>query len=128
MQQRKADSTLLENAIRNATSPRLVETLWEICQGSVEAFNLACDKLLVGDEDEEEQDESTKNGTATEEAEEIDSAAVLQRKRVLTRSRYEVCKQCHQEYDVEENGPDSCVFHDGMSSCRMCCTNMFCLI
>lgn len=32
------------------------------------------------------------------------------------RKRYEVCKNCDEEFDIEENGDQACQFHPGKSS------------
>ncbi|KAF2825775.1 hypothetical protein CC86DRAFT_34829 [Ophiobolus disseminans] len=84
--QHAAQAHILSTAIQSASLTRLQTVLQEICLESPEAYNLACQKLLVS------------SG---------------KRKRESTH-RYEICAQCKQEYDVTQNCSDACQWHPGV--------------
>jgi hypothetical protein len=73
-----------------------------MCNESPKAFQLACDKLLVNEEQ------------VTEPA--VSRLGPLTRKRRIesTSRRYEICIHCEKEYDVLEDG--ICVWHKGKRS------------
>ena len=85
------DQRALLNAIDSATLKRVQTVLREICLESPEAFRLACEKLLVSDEN---QNKPQKDG-----------AAGTKRKH---EHRYEICAQCKSEYDITQNPSDAC--------------------
>jgi hypothetical protein len=90
-----ADQLALLNAIDSANADRVRTVLREICIANPEAFQLACDQLLVG----HGQPNDTKTGT--------------KRKHDSPQQRYEICEQCKQEYDVLNNADDACIWHSG---------------
>lgn len=99
---------LLNEAIDAISADRLREFVRELCTTSEAARKHFSDRLLVAqalpvvDLTTEDADNKPAEGSASTE-----------RKRKHTRQRYEVCEQCNDEYDVETNGPTSCVWHDG---------------
>lgn len=107
---------LLNEAIESATTDRLRVTLKHMCNSSAEALRLASEQLLthgpVEDESEDGSDEEFDNATDTA------TSGPRGQKRGLdvTRPRYQVCIQCDEEYDVEENEleDDLCQWHEGM--------------
>jgi hypothetical protein len=82
-----ADQAALYAAIDSATLDRVRTVLREICTENPQAFQSACDKLLLN------------VGT--------------KRKRGPTQQRYEICVQCGEEYDVLSNNDKACVWHPG---------------
>ncbi|EJT82512.1 hypothetical protein GGTG_02485 [Gaeumannomyces tritici R3-111a-1] len=99
---------LLDEAIDAISANRLRDFVRELCTTSEAARKHFSDKLLVAqalpviDLTTEDADNKPAEGSASTE-----------QKRKHTRQRYEVCEQCNDEYDVETNGPTSCVWHDG---------------
>jgi len=91
-----ATNDVLINAIDSAILKRVQTVLREICLESPEAFRLACEKLLVRDEN---QNKPQKDG-----------AAGTKRKH---EHRYEICAQCKSEYDTTQNPSDACQWHPG---------------
>lgn len=89
----KAGQMILNAAIDSATPDRVRKVLKEVCADNPEAFEAACDKLLV--------DETT-NGSS-------------KRKRPDPNAehRFEVCEQCECEYDVTDNPEKTCTWHPG---------------
>jgi hypothetical protein len=82
-----ADQEALYTAIDSATLDRVRTVLRDICAENPQAFQSACDKLLLN------------VGT--------------KRKRGPTQQRYEICVQCGKEYDVLSNNDKACVWHPG---------------
>lgn len=95
---------LLEDAMSSATLDRLHATLKRVCKDSAEAFNIACDELLISPR------MPLGNNKENEDAGNI---AGQKRKRDFVTQRYEICEQCDQEFDVTKNKNDSCTWHEG---------------
>jgi hypothetical protein len=89
----KAGQMILNAAIDSATLDRARKVLKEICAENTQAFEAACDKLLVNE---------TANGSA-------------KRKRPdpSAQHRFEICVQCESEYDVTDNPEKACTWHPG---------------
>lgn len=83
----------LLSAIDSAHLDRVRKVLREICTESPAAFDLACGKLLI--QDDQRAGSSTK------------------RKREPAQRRYETCMQCKAEYDTTHNPKDACRWHEG---------------
>ncbi|EJT69656.1 hypothetical protein GGTG_12540 [Gaeumannomyces tritici R3-111a-1] len=92
---------LLNEAIHTISADRLREFVRELCTTSETARKHFSDRLLVDLTTEDADNTPAEEGASTGQ------------KRKHTRQRYEVCEQCNNEYDVETNGPTSCVWHDG---------------
>ncbi|KAF1921474.1 hypothetical protein BDU57DRAFT_50909 [Ampelomyces quisqualis] len=96
----KADQMILHAAIHSATFCRLRQTLKEICAENPQAFEAACDKLLV---------DERANGSS-------------KRKRPgpNAQHRFEICVQCESAYDVTDNSDTACIWHPGtyIRACR----------
>lgn len=112
--------TLLLNAIHSANLERVRTVLEEICNASLEAYNIACDRLLVELVDDTSSDPSLdsewKESELREESEDEKKAVDASKKRRKPLSqRFEICKQCKEEYDVGRNYDDACNWHEGIS-------------
>jgi hypothetical protein len=88
------DHPALLEAINSANIDRIRTILREICTASPQAFQLACDKLLIN------HAKSSSNSSA-------------KKKRDPPQLRYEICQQCEEEYDVLDNVEDACTWHPG---------------
>lgn len=103
---------LLDEAIEAATPERLREMLRATIIEFDEAFEFVCSEMLVDENapDDEDEDED-------EEEEEAEAASVApaasKRKIEYTTLRYEVCRQCNEEYDASDNTKERCVYHPG---------------
>ncbi|KAF2276430.1 uncharacterized protein EI97DRAFT_458365 [Westerdykella ornata] len=99
--------SLLDEAIECATITRLQRTIREMCDRSDEALQVAREALLVRNEDEQKKEDVAKD---------LGPSSTNKRKRASGEmmKRYEICKQCKQEYDVTKNWPESCVWHRGL--------------
>jgi hypothetical protein len=129
---------LLINAIDSSTVTRLRTVLHDICSKSPQAFQLACDQLLIqgvspsqipgrtaqrpinleddeedDSEDEDESEEDDEDEEDVEEASRSDPRKGQKRGRPFADQRYEICSQCKEEFDVLQQ--DICVWHDGTS-------------
>ncbi|KLU90141.1 hypothetical protein MAPG_09107 [Magnaporthiopsis poae ATCC 64411] len=100
----------LNEAIDEISADRLRQFVRELCATSEPARKHFSDRLLVAetvpvvDLTTEDADNTPAKGGASKD-----------QKRKHTRQRYEMCEQCNEEYDVETNGPTSCVWHEGKS-------------
>jgi hypothetical protein len=93
-----ADQPALLDAIDSANLYRVRTVLREICIANPQAFQVACNELLVGHSQPSSKDD-TKAGT--------------KRKHDPPQQRYEICEQCKEEYDVLDNPEDACIWHSG---------------
>jgi hypothetical protein len=96
----KSDELVLLDAINSASPIRTRIVLIDICTQNPQACQLACDRLLLGHK------QSGHKSSA-------------KRKRNTTRQRYEICKQCKEEYDVQDNPKDACIWHPGRFPLRI---------
>ncbi|KAJ9602935.1 hypothetical protein H2200_012715 [Cladophialophora chaetospira] len=124
--------TALEEAIWDATLPRLRAVLLQMVKDSVEASDLASKALLVAStstsppartpmrdlsvnsllNDTNDSDVTLhciNNGTLIQAGHSTPGRAGGNRKR----KAYEVCCNCQQEYHVAENGAAVCAYHPG---------------
>ena len=136
----RAVKTVLHDAINTAHESRIRLALRNACDISEQASKLVQEMLLVPEEkvkyrivekdldsqgdvdedesDEEEDDEDEDEDEEKEESEDEDtsvqvndvSAPSLKR----LRPRYAFCVNCKEEFDVETNEKDSCVWHPGI--------------
>ncbi|KAJ9609962.1 hypothetical protein H2200_006292 [Cladophialophora chaetospira] len=86
-------SSDLTDAIDAATASRLRMVLHQLCEDSSEAKNLVTKALLLPSA---ESNLSALGDTTSRK-----------------RKRYEVCKNCNKEYEVERNNHGNCVYHPG---------------
>ena len=125
------DSVLM-SAIDNAQPTRLRQTLQELCKTVPDAAKVTAALLLItekrykrkreesedgddnGSSEDDGEDEDDESGTdeVEEEANEDSDSSAAQHKHA--RSRYAMCENCEEEYDVAYNHKGDCVFHDGM--------------
>lgn len=113
---------LLLDAINLSNLHRLRAILTEICTESTHAYDIACHRLLVELEDDsssnlppgsEGDSEGNDLGDGTQDEEEAISPPKDKKHKALT-LRFEMCEQCEEEYNVEENYEDACLWHAGM--------------
>lgn len=83
----------LEDAVKAAPPDTVQRVLLEVCRQSEEARHIATGQLLT---------------------------ALAPSAQGRKRKRYEMCKHCGQEYDVERNEKGDCVYHSGKASTLMC--------
>jgi hypothetical protein len=83
----------LSDAIDSATADRVRKVFKEICSANPQAHKLASEALLVPEKSSAKR-KRAKNASAHSQ-------------------RYEVCIQCHEEYDVLDNDEDACEYHPG---------------
>jgi hypothetical protein len=96
----KSDGLVLLDAIDSISLHRARKVLIELCTESPQARQFLCDKLLVGHGQTSSKD---------------DTEAGPKRKRDA-QQRYEICKQCEEEYDILNNSQDACAWHPGKLS------------
>ncbi|KAF2622643.1 hypothetical protein BU25DRAFT_351820 [Macroventuria anomochaeta] len=111
------------DAIDSATPDRLRAILKKVVNEQPGGLSLVGEELLLrkgqskaytlqnrpngaghGDEEQDSSDYSDADG---------DDAPRSKRKSTYSRQRFEHCVQCEKEYDVTQNGPRSCQWHDG---------------
>lgn len=92
--------TVLLNSIDFANLDRVRKVLKEICTDNTAAFDLACAKLLVQDDDQANK-----------------SSAKRKRQPI---QRFETCMQCKAEYDTTNNPNDACRWHSGIFPSSTC--------
>jgi hypothetical protein len=95
----------LEDVVKTSTLKRLETVLLEICNESPEAFKIACEKLLVIEEQAGRPTVSLLDGPLGENV-----AFKLPNAQKRGR-RYEICGQCKKEYDVLAE--TKCKWHPG---------------
>lgn len=131
--------TLLNDTIASSSQERLRSVLYRIVATNPDAFDTACEVLLlpqgklkqVTDQeaqnkttfflhrplDEELTDEEYKAAISNSELSDEEPVEIrsngVKRKLMYTRQRYEICGQCEQEYDTLDNKATSCIWHDG---------------
>jgi hypothetical protein len=118
-----ASTALLAAAIQDAQKERLVIVLKALVQRCRAAIPVIEEQLLTNDfESDAETEDSEENEESEEEEPDAPPAHILKRKRALSqtaagpqkRKLYEICEQCNEEYNVNENNKDSCCWHPGM--------------
>jgi hypothetical protein len=127
-----ASVTLLSAAIQDAQKDRLVTVLNELIQRCSAAIPIIEEELLTNGFDSDEAAEDSADYEENEEEEPRPPPAHnLKRKRALSqttagpqkRKLYEMCIQCKEEYNVNENDKESCLWHPGtpLSCCSSSC-------
>jgi len=112
----KEKTKALEATI-NATHPdRLRKLLKELCKTSDTAFEFFTLKLLALVEDTRETESGKPGKGPLKRSHSSASKSSGVAKKYKFTSRYELCKQCHEEYDVTLNREDSCLWHLGKCS------------
>ena len=123
---------VLQSAIDTAQPARLRGTLLALCNASAEAASLVSKLLLIpesevkrsnhrklsdqdSDDDDEEEDGNDESSNDSEEEDENDAegaeATATSLKRL--RSRFAMCENCSEEFDVADNEKGACAYHDG---------------
>ena len=124
---------LLFSAIDSAQPARLRETLRALCISSTDTARMASGLLIVeegkvkhnaprgeGSEEEDDEDDSDDDSDDEEEEQEDgdesgeDEIVATTKHSKRSRPRYATCKRCSEEFDVTDNGKQSCVYHPGM--------------
>ena len=121
---------VLQSAIETAQPARLRATLIALCNASTDTANLASRVLLVpengskksrhhsmnneesGDDGNEESNESS-NDSEGEDENDSESAERTGADLKRLRTRYAMCENCSEEFDVTKNEEGACAYHDG---------------
>jgi hypothetical protein len=90
-------STLLD-AIDSATLDRVRKVLKELCTSNPQAFDFACEQLLVPSQ--------ARSAPASDAKRKRDTMATHHQ-------RYEICMKCKDEYDILDNPMGACECHPG---------------
>lgn len=128
-------NVLLRNTINRTGKYRLRVVLLTICAKSQEASKIAEDLFLVfaenvknkvvekdnNSDDNSEDDDEDEDSSSSDEDQGPEDASVQGRGILVStgqglkrlRSRFATCKTCNEEFDVETNGKESCIWHPG---------------
>ena len=113
--------TALQESIQSINADRLRNLVQRLCEENVAVVEWLGKHLVVQEDDAKRKGKPKNNlkrklevaGSAAAEETLVDARSTSGQKRL--QSRYVMCSQCDEEYDVTENSAESCSWHLGMA-------------
>lgn len=117
---------VLHHALRSASRSLLLQTLGQICTEVPAARELIAKKLLTTEDRVRLHSDLPVDSSDVSAAAKANPPAPKKAGVKRWRSRYAMCKNCGEEYDVEHNYDSVCAYHPGRDLFSGNCTVLIC--